>query len=459
MNKHKIFELYDVLTPAERVKLRRWLQFKIADETDVIFRLYDALRGRKNAEKIWRKIYGEKPFDKQLFKSICEKLTELAEAYLAQKQLLRNPAERDFFLMQALKGKKDQRLFEKEIKKVNNRLENQPLRDARYFRLKYELKAMQQEHLILTQRPGRKAHYSEMYQAHQEMLLLEYIKGAMIARGLKGPALPQAYRLALHETGEDAPLHEMLTVYLALYHLNEASPSEAIHQCLEKVKQQSAHIPLDEKHNFSSILLNLAIQKIQHSDSPVYQELIWNIYQWAIAENLLAIDQFMLSRHFKNIINVFLNVGRIQEARSFFEEHLPQLPGQERAEAETYNQALIHFFAGQFERTSVLLKKRRFTNKVYKFPADLLRISAAYEQGYDIALENAIESAKKYLNRSMNLNASAYKRYAHFLDVLDLMVRDKPPQLVRQKFKGFDIVYKRQWLEQKMEAYLARTSK
>ena len=180
MSKYRIFELYDILTIEERSKVRLWLQFRSTPkQVKQTLAFYDALQGRKNPQKIWRKLFSELPFDHKKFKKICERLTRMFEEYLSWKQISRHKIEQDSFTVRELSQRENARLFEKEIEKINNRLEAQKLRDHKYFRIKFELKALKQQHLIIMQDPSREDQYRELSQSHFDMLLLEFLRGSV----------------------------------------------------------------------------------------------------------------------------------------------------------------------------------------------------------------------------------------------------------------------------------------
>ena len=259
------------------------------------------------------------------------------------------------------------------------------------------------------------------------------------------------FSLKLHMDPAQIYPNEILALYISIYQLEVHTSTDTVLLIMEKLQEQSDKIPEDEKHNIASFLINFAIQKIQTSDLEIHQKLLYQLYKWMIEQNLIAIDRFILSKHFKNIINIYLHFGYIHEARNIFEKYLISLAESEREDAGNYNLALILFYEKHFGKVIDMLTQKRFSNKVYKLAADLLKICTAYELGEFEGLDNAVHAAKKYVSRAENISESAKKRYQNFLSIMDLLIRDKDVDSIALRLDTSDIVYRRPWLEEKIE--------
>ena len=433
--------LIELLTTFSRKEMTRFMAFSLSpyhhkhEETrQLIAYLSDCFPvfNEDNCERqqIWKQLFGKKKFNQSKLSVLFTYAWRLAEEFLVQEQLQKTPLSKTL-LLAALRERGQKQLFERQLKKTKQQLEDFQLRDAHYYQQ------------VITMAGEAIEFYGVWEPRRENESLIE-----------KEHALDQYYLLE--------KLRDAVSLQVRSQILKGDYSARLLEGVLEELRQN-----LDAYRNAPAIhiyiyLQNFCIAQINRNQQPFLHEL-FGLYQAQLSRELLHEDGYLIEWHYKNIVTTALRLGELEWVNTFIEEQKSELSPETAENAYRFNKAAYCHAVGEYGKVLELLTQVKYRNIHYSLGAKALLLRTYYELEEFEALHALVESFRQYLQRNRLLADFRRGGYYHLFRLTRRLakLRTQMPYLpeeqiaqrltkVRMDVEATSPIFNRVWLEQKM---------
>lgn len=363
--------------------------------------------GAFEAERLFEAASPGHPFDARQLRHVMSYLLGVVRQYLAWAEWSNDTAEQQRYLVQALRNRGLDQLFEKEWQRADTRSEDSPVRDARYHFQRYQL---QQENLERAASQGRSARFS--LQPLPDELTAFYVAEMLrhACAGLMHEAVAgQTYRAdllnAILETVEqDAMLQTpAVAVYFQAYRMlrspDAPQPFEALKMLLGEHENRFSK---EEMRGLYLMAINGCIRRMNAGQRSYIRE-AFDLYRSALERDFLTENGRLSGFTYKNIIRVGVALGEHVWTEEFLEKHRANLHPNERDNLYRYNLAYLRFQQRDYARAMPLLQQTDLEDPLNNLDARRMLLRTYFELGEWDALDSLLQSFSAYLRRQKNL--------------------------------------------------------
>ncbi|MDP5169619.1 MAG: hypothetical protein NWR72_05190 [Bacteroidia bacterium] len=391
--------------------------------------LYRHIVAESNPEDTWSALFPdapipEKPLSHASFRRLENHLTHYFEEFISIQAFRKDQTSRDLYLIRGLNDRKSPELFHAELNKVHRRIESQPVRDAFYHRVKFELLNEEKAHAIRHQRSSR---LIETYHDQFDLFWLhEKLRMLLVAWGESGfhaytlPSYELKDLLAQVESRlekEDSPLLDIYAHMIRLYQGIEDIPG------LLKLFKDNSHLAgLEERKNMFIYLSNHLIKAHNQAESGSASSLLFEVYIWGIQQKLVFFGGYIPSKMFSNIVATGLHTEAFEEVLALIHDYIAFVPPQEREETLRYNLG-NYAFAIRAIPEAFHYFKEKFGHISYEVTARTKVICLRYEQGERTELESPLRSLKFFIMRHDELSTSFQQSSVLKIRLMEKLVR------------------------------------
>jgi len=363
--------------------------------------------GAFEAERLFEAACPGQQFDARHLRHVMSYLLGVVRQYLAWSEWNNDTAEQQRYLVQALRNRGLDQLFEKEWKRADNTSEDSPVRDARYHFRRYQL---QQENLERAASQGRSARFSlqPLPDALTAFYVAEMLRHA--CAGLMHQAVAgQTYRAdllnaILKTVEQDAILQTpAVAVYFQAYRMlrspDAAEPFEALKMLLTEHENRFSK---EEMRGLYLMAINGCIRRMNAGQRHYIRE-AFDLYRAALERDFLMENGRLSGFTYKNIIRVGAALGEHDWTETFLETCREQLHPGERDNLYRYNLAYLRFQQRDYARAMPLLQQTELEDPLNNLDARRMLLRSYFELGEWDALESLLQSFSAYLRRQKSL--------------------------------------------------------
>jgi hypothetical protein len=359
------------------------------------------------AERLFEAACPGRPFDVRHLRHIMSYLLDVVRQYLAWSEWHADTAEQQRYLVQALRNRGLEQLFEKEWQRADTTAEEDPVRDARYHFRRYQL---QQENLERAASRGRTARFS--LQPLPDELTVFYVSemlrhacAALMHQAVAG----QAYRIDLLNALLDAAGQENLlkapavAVYYHAYQMLQAPESaEPFERLKTLLVAHENRFSREEMRGLYLMAINGCIRRMNAGQRAYIRE-AFDLYRAALERDFLTENGILSGFTYKNIIRVGAALDEHDWTENFLEKHRAQLHPDERENLHRYNLAYLRFQQRDYAQAMPLLQQTDLEDPLNNLDARRMLLRMYVELGEWDALESLLQSFAAYLRRQKNL--------------------------------------------------------
>lgn len=450
------------LTPKELRTLRDWTQCRSFNRRPEVTRLCDYLcehihkksQHALTAERLHSAAFPETAYDNLSLRHTMSYLLEIVRQYLAWTEWSSDTAEQQQSLVQALRRRGMEQLFDKELEWAQNQSAQGSTRDARYHFRQYQ---MHREQMEFTSRNERSSRLNlqpllDQLTTYYVAEMLRYACQARIHHAVSG----QEYRLdllngILEAAGQEDMLREpAVALYYHAYQMlqspQDTEPFERLKTSL--VEYESCFAPEDMRSLYL-IAINGCIRRMNSGQRSYIRE-AFDLYQAALDRDFLTVNGVLSSFTYNNIIRVGVALGEHAWTEWFLEEYRTRLHLRERDNHYRYNLAFVRFRQQDFARAMPLLQQVDFEDPLNNLEARRMLLRSYYELKEWDALESLLLSFGAYLRRQKNLGYHRKINENLLLFTKKLMDLDRSDPLassaLRTEIEATTEVAEREWL-------------
>lgn len=471
--------LIELLTTFSRKEMTRFMTFSLSpyhhkhEETrQLIAYLSDCFPvfNEDNCERqqIWKVLFGKKKFNQSKLSVLFTYAWRLAEEFLVQEQLQKTPLSKTL-LLAALRERGQKQLFERQLKKTKQQLEDFQLRDAHYYQQVITMAGEAIEFYGVWEPRRENESLIEKEHALDQYYLLEKLRDAVSlqvrSQILKGDYSARLLEGVLEELRQNLDAYRnapAIQVYFHLYQMMDAASLDGYRKTLGIFQENEQLLQRREVMHIYIYLQNFCIAQINRNQQPFLREL-FGLYQAQLSRELLHEDGYLIEWHYKNIVTTALRLGELEWVNTFIEEQKSELSPETAENAYRFNKAAYCHAVGEYGKVLELLTQVEYRNIRYSLGAKALLLRTYYELEEFEALHALVESFRQYLQRNRLLADFRRGGYYHLFRLTRRLakLRTQMPYLpeeqivqrltkVRMDVEATSPIFNRVWLEQKM---------
>jgi hypothetical protein len=467
-------KLCSLLVTFGKVELNRLRKFVASpyfcDEPDVL-RLYDlclaALRKDPDAlpklskEKIWKKLWPERPFDDLQLRRLASELTQLAIRFRAIEHRAHDPIPEWLDQQKALEHPG----LEKHLAGVERQLMRQfddtvGRNTAFYFQnFRYHWQVFVRSYRLVanTDYMGKLLpadHFLECFYVVQKLKMyvawLSYRQYRSTDREV--PLPPGFWQHVESQQFVEVP---MVGIYRQVIRLLLDSTDESLFQALMADLDERGHaLAAEDLRECYFIAQNYCAIMINRGSLDYYQR-AFEIFKKMVERDVLLEDGSLAEGIYKNVITSGLRALEFGWVEQFVETYSDFLPVSIRDNARAYNLANLYSHQRQYDRALEVLRSVEYTDVTYALGAKTILLRVYYEQGEYLALDSLIDSFRIFLRRNAHISTNLKKEYNNFLNLVrkltTLRVGDHEAlEAFREKVRATSYNTPKKWLLDKI---------
>jgi hypothetical protein len=466
----KLLSILQTLSKVERNRFRKYLLSPYLNDQPDLCTLFDAadkaLRDGTFVElerqKVWQKLYPNKPYNDAQMRRLSSDLNQLALNFLAAEARQQNPLT-EALDMQRLLAKPELKKHLAGVERNISRLLDEAAAESPEFYLVsfqvYHNVFKRAVKTVTTSGYAEKLGYAD---AHLEYFYLTqklkyYVNWLLYCRSRtteKEIVLPLGiWQMLDKEMFKDVPL---LIIYRKIIDcLTEPDEEQHFSELLNSIESHAASISKFDLRECYHIAQNYCAIKINQGKREYYRK-VFEIFKKIIQNEILLEEGTLSEGIFKNIVTAGLGVGEFDWTEVFIREYTAYLPSDIRENARTFNLASLHFHQKKYHQVISLIRDVEYNDVVYTLSAKQLLVRTYYELGEMLALDSLIDSFKIYLRRNKLISKSQKREYLNFLNFvknLTLLSASDTKKLLklRTRIETASSVTPKKWLLEKID--------
>lgn len=439
MQNSKLYSILEYFDKYEQNRLRKFIISPYFNKNEAIIALFDLLIEHLNSsketdlskEELWSRIYNNDNYDDVLFRKNCSDLLKLIESYLAQQIYEKNPIHKANFLIEAVGGRKMNKLFNTSIKTAKRLSDHQIYRTTDYYLGQYQMERNLYDLKELGHNRTTKKNVEAILNNLDRFYLAEKLRYSCTVLSQQVLVSLEYKLLFIDEIlehikkygYEDVP---PIAIYNQIY-LSNAEPDDTSHyfKLMDLLKKYGDLFPKEEAEFIYGFALNYCIKKI-NSGNQRFTEEYFNVSVILLEKGLIINDGILSPWHFRNIITTALRLRKYKWTEDFISYYQKYLPDSMRENAVTFNMAQLYFAQKQHEKVMSLLKDIEYEEFTYNLNSKTMLLSTYYETDEIEPLYSLMDSFRTYLNRHKDFSASRRILYTNLIKFTKQLTRIMP---------------------------------
>ncbi len=444
--------------------LQKFVNSPIYNQHSAVIRLFEFFRKKPldsekpySSEFLHKKLFPETPFDPAKTYHTANYLLRATEDYLAWDEWWRDEPERQRYLLQACRHRGLDRHFSETFEKLEQQIQQQPIRDADYYRFRYRIAFETYQHSMQSGGRSTVEELQPFSEWHDVSFIAEKLKNAcgiyshkrLMHTELDLGLLPAV--LAYVQTRPALLEHTAVAVYFHGYHALSEPGEDAHFFALKKWLELAAvNFTLPELRDVYLIAINFCINRINLRQENYLRE-IFDLYK-----NALELGVFIENGHISRFTytNIALTAFRLREfdwAHQFLLDFKDRLPEAQRQGAFSFNLARYYCERGDYTQAMPLLLEMDFDEVLHNLIAKAMLAKMYWETNEINALESLLASFAAYLRRKRQVSdqqRTAYQNFVRFVRRLQAMSPGKKAAraALREEIANTALVAEKDWL-------------
>lgn len=411
----QVYELIKKLEQSEirdmRIVLRSdWFNYRedVRQLFDILVRAASKQAEMPGKASIFSTIYPEKVFEDRLLRLLGSWLTDAIEDYLRWKSIVGNPVSGHMALASAYRKKNLSGPFQKNIRLAQERLEQQPIRNADYLRQKHDALAETFRFEAASKRTealnvqGMSDALDHWYFAqklrqictalsHQNVFKTEYTFAA----------LP----LILEQIEQENLLqHPAIDLYYHCYIVLTQPDNEAgFARFLEKIVEHGACFPEEELRDLYVLGLNFCTRRINEG-SQAHVRAGFELYRAGFEKKVFLVDGVLSRFTYRNAAALGLLLGELSWVRAFLDEFRAFIEPKYRDSNYSFNLARWEYEMKNYDAALLLLQHSESEDLLAALAAKTLIAKILFNIGAFDALHSHLDAMQIFLKRHKEIS-------------------------------------------------------
>ena len=485
MLKSKFIDIVKTFSKEELKQFRDFLRSPFHNTNQNVVKLFDIMRKHApefdsvslEKENLFKKLYPGKKYNDTVMRILSSDLLSLAEEFITYLRFRRNPFTEKKFLLEELKERKAEGLFNKHMKEAEALLNKEGSIDETYFLNRWEIETAKVNFLISGDRQDESgAHLLKTGEYMVNFFLMNILN---IAQELTEheEVLNEKYDFNLTDAIlKNTDLEKIMTylkernyeyyyVIEIYYYMNKCSGSSAEVKYYDLLKNKIAgnlgRFTREARYNLFLILESCCITLMRNGAEIDYADLM-KVYEMMLENRLFSDDRrnFMQANLFRNIFYTAVVLKRYEWAEAFVNDYHSYLLPEQSADMFNYTKAVLNFERKQFAEALEQISKVNYNFFVFKFEAKTLTMKLLYElQLFEQGL-SLIDSFSHFLSKNKMVSEIYKRQFMNFLKYCRILIKrsQKKEQFtkvdvaeLKKQINGEKEIINKNWLLEKAE--------
>lgn len=405
---------------------------------------------------IFKKIYPEKEFEDRLLRLLGSWLTDVIEDYLRWKSMAAHPVGGYMVLASAYRKKNLPALFQKNIRLAQERLEQQPIRNADYLRQKHDAMAENFRFEAATKRTEA-LNVQGMSDALDHWFFAQKLRQICTALSHQN-VFKTEYKFSLLGVILEQIEHENLLQYPAIdlyYHcyvvLNEPDNEAGFARFLEKIVEHGACFPEEELRDLYVLGLNFCTRRINEG-SQAHVRAGFELYRAGFEKKIFLVDGVLSRFTYRNAAALGLLLGELEWVRRFLEEFRAFIEPRYRESNYYFSLARWEYEMKNYDAALLLLQHSESDDLLAALASKTLAAKILFNIGAFDALHSHLDAMQIFLKRHKEIS---YHRanYVNFIRFTRKLATATAGQKVELKItiQQEKVVSEKKWLLEKVD--------
>lgn len=405
---------------------------------------------------------------KATFNAKMNALTRLAERFLTVEALEDDEAYKSDLLLKKLLEKRQSRLFDRQINKLQkNRTER---RGTDYHNRVFKILRNELQHIYLKGKIGKTDNLNEQNQQLDLYYLLHKLGLMLTAYELQGKYTSKYYDFLdaqitnnLIKNKENAK-HPLVSMYHAAINLSRDQNQITYDRLFDLFDEYEVAIPVNTRHFFYVVLTNFCAAEIKKGNTEYYKQ-AYELYRMMDSKNLLLENNIMPPGKLKNIVSTAGRVGQHTWAEKMIEKYTPHVNKNMREDIYNFNLGAIAFYQKNYDATKEYFSKiNNRINPIYDISLRIITAKYTYELSrndnkkydtYSYTLPR-LQSYEGYISESKSLKKNDKESHKNFMRMLINLYRIKHSEgkmtlkKVKEKLTATTQISNKDWLQEKI---------
>jgi hypothetical protein len=470
MFSEKLLSVLQTLSKVECNRFRKYLLSPYLNDQPDLLLLFDisdkALRDGTVAtlerDKVWQKLYPNKPFNDTQLRRLSSDLNQIALRFLSAEARSQNPLAEALDLQRLLEKPELKKHLDGIERNISRLLDDVPGQSTEYYLAQFNLRNnivnKTSKHLSVSGYAEKLASadfYLECFYLTQK---LELYIGWLLYQGsrVSEKSLELPTGLWEHLDNERFNQVPLIIVYRQVVNcLNEPETESHFKNLLDSLESHSEQLTKADLRKCYFIAQNYCALKINQGKREYYREM-FETFKKTIQKGLLLEDGSLSEGIFKNIVTVGLGVGEFDWIEHFIAEHAPYLPSSIRENARTFNLSYLYFHQKRYSNVLELLGNVEYNNVVYVLGSKLILIQTYYELNEILAMESLIDSFRIFIRRNKVMSKNLKREYGNYLNFVKKLMDMKMSGLkattkFREQVMATSSSTSKKWLLEKID--------
>lgn len=260
--------------------------------------------------------------------------------------------------------------------------------------------------------------------------------------------------LILRNNFFQSPIIEVYYEILMVLSAEEKTGELHFKKVLALINRHHDLFSVEDLNNAYQYVKNFCIRLINKGRDD-YRMILFDIYKTILSNKRLLNHGDFSPWEFKNIVTLGLRLHQEKWVKEFIRKTIHFLPSQERANALTYNSAMLSFYQKNYRQTLKHLQEVEFTDLYYQLDSRSILLKVYFETDDAETMLHHISAFKIFIRR--NKLVSAYQReiYLNFIRFTLKIFRAgtslKKLQMVQTDIQQQANISDKSWLLEKIE--------
>jgi hypothetical protein len=358
-------------------------------------------------ERLYEAAFPGKTFQNAQLRHTISYLLELYYQYLAWVEFKDDTTQQNLYRCRALRRRGMDNQFEKEWKEQLVQLEKPFTRDANFHYQRYLLLQEGLEHSTRRERSG-KINLQPLPDELTTFYIADMLRHAcstIVHKSVTG----QHYEISLIQTILDLAQQPkwrknaaVSTYYYAYQMLTQPEKTEFFETLKSHLNQFSNCFSPKELRGLYLLAINNCI-RLMNTGNRTYIREAFNLYQTALANDLMTENGQISGFTYKNIIRISIALDEHDWALQFLNDYRSFLHARERETLYKYNLAYLYFQQQDYIHAMPLLQQVELEDPLNNLDARRMLLRSYFELKEWIALDSLLQSFSAYLRRSKNI--------------------------------------------------------
>lgn len=465
MSQNRLHEIFHELSPLELRELAKYVRSPLFNKKEKVIQLFDYMRKKKDKgwddKKTFEHLYPNEQFNVQQLHYLNCALHKHIESYLIWKECRNSEIDSNLYLMKAYRKKHMDKPFNRILRKTEELLEEQPLRNEVYHAYQYEV----QKEILYHQKEKKRGAAFKLQElsdiqdlcfisdklknactilSHQTLTKKEYDQG-LLDTILKKVALEKKY----------LEYPAIAIYYYAFKALSDFEDEESFLSLKQLLIEKIQLFSDKEQKDIYILAINYCIKRLNTGADRFIRE-AFETYRNGLKKDIL-IENGILSRWtYNNIIILGLKLKEFDWVESFIYDYKKHLDEATKEDSFNFNLAKFYLEKKDYKTVMPLLIQTKYDDLLHNLGAKMMLVKMYYELEEIDALENLLESFKTYILRKKDIGYHK-ENYLNIIAFVKKLIHINPYDRKELKTLGKDIeqtkiLTEKKWLLHQVES-------